>query len=125
MHLLSADTDNTSYLRKLYGFQVLCCTSFSDYFLFQEFTLEDVFIQAEVLENDLKCALKAVNQVDPNFEIKQVRSETKYSCNLVNNLNATMYSTKVLFIYSLKIFVYRSAVGKMLHSFNLKISALI
>ncbi|KAK8402805.1 hypothetical protein O3P69_000847 [Scylla paramamosain] len=59
------------------------------------FTLEDVFSQAEILENDLKCALKAVTQVDPNFEIKQVKTETEYSCNLVNNLNTTMYSTKV------------------------------
>ncbi|MPC14571.1 DNA-directed RNA polymerase, mitochondrial [Portunus trituberculatus] len=60
----------------------------------EDFTLEDVFSQAEVLEHDLKCALQAVTQVDPNFGIEQARTETKYSCNLVNNLNTTMHSTK-------------------------------
>lgn len=60
--------------------------------------MQNVFRQTEVLQDDVNHALKAVTQLDPDFEVQEVKAPTEFACNLVNELNKTIYSTKVLYV---------------------------
>ncbi|XP_050737919.1 DNA-directed RNA polymerase, mitochondrial-like isoform X2 [Eriocheir sinensis] len=58
-------------------------------------SVQSVFSQAEVLQDDVDFALNAVTQLDPDFELQHRKAASGYYCNLVNELNENMYSTKV------------------------------